>query len=362
MSWIISSHVANAKGLGMIGNKLRVLHVTEAFGGGVRSAIIHYITGADQFEHSLFARVRVGHETLDLPAGIAVHRVDGGLRGFFLEARRAVLDGNYDIVHLHSSYAGALRAMLPRGTRVVYSPHCYVMEAGHGAVKKHIYRTVEKTLAQRAQVLVAVSPHEESIGLGLRADMPSEVVENIVMPVPAVGSAAPRVEGKPVISMIGRIMAQKDPGFYARVCSELGSSRYRFVWIGDGEAHSRAVLESAGVEVTGWLPPTEVRELLRVSDLYVHTAAWEGGPLATLEAADAGCAVLARSIPSMESLGYALAGSRPLDVAQAVDLFFSDTQYQESVRLATKAVAQASTIERMSRSLDAAYGQAMSLR
>jgi len=64
----------------------------------------------------------------------------------------------------------------------------------------------------------------------------------------------------------------------------------------------------------------------------------------------------------MESLGYALAGSRPLDVAQAVDLFFSDTRYQESVRLATKAIAQASTIERMSRSLDAAYGQAMSLR
>ncbi|WP_153275326.1 glycosyltransferase [Rhodococcus sp. P1Y] len=349
----------------MVPKKLKVLHVSEAFGGGVRSAIIHYITGTDQYEHSLFARVRVGHETLDVPEGVEVHQVDSGLKAFFLEARRVVREGDYDIVHLHSSYAGALRAILPRGTRIVYSPHCYVMEAGHGAVKNGVYFTVEKVLAQRRQMLVAVSPHEEQIGHGLRDDMPSAVVENIVMPAKVrVGSSnsdsnAHRADDKPVISMIGRIMAQKDPEFFAHVCSELGTSRYRYRWIGEGDADSRALLERAGVEITGWIPPNRVRELLRSSDLYLHTAAWEGGPLATLEAADVGCPVLARSIPSMESLGYALAGTQPHDAAQAVDQFFADPEYRESVRLATKAIAQAGTLDRMSRNLVDAYDEAM---
>lgn len=46
---------------------MRILHVSEAFGGGLRTAVVNYITATADLEHTVFARVRQGHETLDLP-------------------------------------------------------------------------------------------------------------------------------------------------------------------------------------------------------------------------------------------------------------------------------------------------------
>ena len=52
------------------------------------------------------------------------------------------------------------------------------------------------------------------------------------------------------------------------------------------------------------MPPAAVRDRLTAAQLYLHTAAWEGGPVSTVEAASLGLPVLARGIPSMVSLGY----------------------------------------------------------
>ena len=332
---------------------MRILHISEAFGGGLRTAIANYVSATPQFDHTIYGRARPGWQTFDIPQGTPCEFYSGGLPGFYASARRTVVRNDFDIVHLHSSFAGLLRVMLPRSTRIVYSPHCYAMEAGHSALRRRAYWAAERLLARRPQLLLAVSPREIEIGKRLNPAMLSHEVPNAASPAaaPLTGRADPTQ--RPTIAMVGRICDQKDPNFFADVAAA-GRGRYHYLWIGDGES-GRERLERAGVEITGWVSPSRARELLSSAALYVHSAAWEGGPIATLEAADAGCPVLCRSIPSMTSLGYHAAGDSPEMVALAVDRFFSDPNYHDQVRWQTIAVLTACSFERMSAELTEAY-------
>jgi glycosyltransferase involved in cell wall biosynthesis len=74
-------------------------------------------------------------------------------------------------------------------------------------------------------------------------------------------------------------------------------------WIGDGEDEAAlAALQRAHVRLTGWLPSQRVPALLAEQSLYVHTAAWEAGPIAVLDAMAAGVVVVARRIDAYEGL------------------------------------------------------------
>jgi hypothetical protein len=68
------------------------------------------------------------------------------------------------------------------------------------------------------------------------------------------------------------------------------------VWMGGGRVEDVTRLERAGVDVTGWIPHAEVGSRLVQSDVYLHTAAWEGFLLAVLEAVQAGVPTLVRPI------------------------------------------------------------------
>ena len=342
---------------------MRVIHITEAFGGGLRTAIVNYINATPQIEHTLFARTREAHVTTDIPSNSHLELYEGGLVGFYTSALRTVARNDYDIVHLHSSFAGILRAFLPPSTRIAYSPHCYAMEDPRKSVRTTAYWAVERILAQRPQLLTAVSPREIEVGNRLSRRMPARLVPNaaptshVALQSMSTSAEATHESARPVIVMIGRISDQKDPGYFAEVASILGD-RYRFLWIGDGD-EGREALVAAGVEITGWVAIDRAHELLASSSLYVHTAAWEGGPLATLEAADAGCPVICRDIPSMRSLGYELAGKTPRQTAAAIERYFADAEYRSEVEIASKGLLSTYSTERMATDLVAAYSFAL---
>ncbi|WP_155487378.1 glycosyltransferase, partial [Vibrio campbellii] len=67
-------------------------------------------------------------------------------------------------------------------------------------------------------------------------------------------------------------------------------------WIGGGERELEDQLRAQGIKVTGMIPRDEVVSLLKTSDLYLHTAAWEGMPLTILEAAKLHLPMVIRSI------------------------------------------------------------------
>jgi len=336
----------------------RVLHVTEALGGGVQSAIANYVDGLPEVEHSLFSRARDGQATYAWSRPVPHEAYTGGLAGFFLRLVRKVHAERPDIVHLHSSFAGGARAVLPPGTAVVYSPHCYAMERRDlGAATRAGYTAIEYLLARRTRAVVAVSLREAVLSRRLSARVPAEVALN---PAPFDAPEARTAPAEPgEVVMVGRISPQKDPRLFAAVARASQGYPWRFVWIGDGDPEARAELMCAGVEVTGWTAPDAAARRVARARLYLHSAAWEGGPLSTIEAATLGTPVLARDIPSMSSLGYALAGDRPEELARAVHRYFADAGYAQQVAERTAAVAAASNATAMSAAVRDAYARAL---
>jgi glycosyltransferase involved in cell wall biosynthesis len=75
-------------------------------------------------------------------------------------------------------------------------------------------------------------------------------------------------------------------------------------WVGAGEDQAGlAMLEAAGVRVTGWLPSAEVAAVLARHSVYLHTATWEAAaPIAVFDAISAGVVVVARRIPAYRAM------------------------------------------------------------
>ena len=96
--------------------------------------------------------------------------------------------------------------------------------------------------------------------------------------------------------MLGRWAAQKDPDYFRARVQELRAALAEPVearWIGSADGGAAAAgHDEPRVHVTGWLPATEVAVQLRELDLYLHTAAWEGFPIALLDAHAVGAPIL----------------------------------------------------------------------
>lgn len=336
-----------------------VLHVTEALGGGVQSAIVNYMRATPDLRHSVLARGRDGLSTHDWPDGADVATYEGGLLGFYRVVQRAVRYTRPDVVHLHSSFAGAARGFLPVGTRIVYSPHCFAFERTDVAAPvRWGFAALEFALARRPQTTLSVSPYEAILSRSLSRSNPVVVAPNpspLAEPSAAEPGFAEPVEAPTTVTMTGRLHSQKSPELFAEVAHLCQDDGIDFTWIGDGAGEVPDMMRASGVTVSGWRAPEEVRTLLTNSSLYLHTAAWEGGPVSAIEAASLGVPVISRSIPSMRSLGYATAGDTARELADAVRRFSRDGDYRRHVEIRTAVVRRRCTTERLEQGLREAY-------
>lgn len=310
---------------GVVGQNLTtlsILHVTEAMGGGTESAIREFVRADTHDEHHLLFRARSGSSSnAGLGDFVSATAVKGGVGRLRSAIREKVAELEPDVIHLHSSWAGLVgrdrRQHAAAG--IVYSPHCFYFERQDvGRVRRRIAEVVEQRLARLTDVLVAVSPHEVNLARSHGAGN-AVFVPNLLRgwsPPPNRSACT----GTPLIATVGRVAPQKDPDFFLevhRAATEAGLQA-DWVWIGDGDERSVAKLRRRGVTVTGWLPREEARARLLCASVYVHTAAWEAGPVSLEEARLAGVPVVARSIASLVSLGYPAGLTTPDGVARQV--------------------------------------------
>ncbi len=188
-----------------------------------------------------------------------------------------------DIVHLHSSFAGAVGALaIPRGVPLIYTPHGLAFaRTGVAAPVRAVVRGVEALIARRSALLGAVSEAEAELARsGLHAPRVA-VVRNGIPELDGDRSGAAPERPEPVVVAMGRITAARQPAASARILSAL-SRDARVGWIGGGE--DDAPLRAAGIPVTGWLPRAEALERLGEATVCLHWSAWDGQSLALLEA------------------------------------------------------------------------------
>lgn len=318
-----------------------VLHISEAYGGGVQSAISRYIEHSPELDHRILVRMRTEHD-IEESSSVEITGFDGSMPAFLLHARAVILETQPRIVHLHSSFAGLLRTFRFGKTKIVYTPHAYAFLRGdQSAVARAAYLGVESLLSKRPQTIAAISPFEAASAARMAggdtdiAYLPNVAADHVTPQDPHTVTADHHQDGTPEVVMVGRISAQKDPSFFAAMARAV-RSEIRWRWVGDGDADLKEELEAAGVEVTGWVPNDQVHKHIARADLYLHSAKWEGAPITLLESAALGTPVLARGIDCLEGLGFPLTADSPAGAARAVERFFHDDEFRRRASAATR--------------------------
>lgn len=300
----------------------RILHVIESFGGGVSDAALSFVHNTPEFEHHLIYALRDDAKASDelFESFATCELMRSGNLARIIQVNRRSRSLGAVIIHAHSSYAGVY-ARLARSRRratLVYSPHCFSFERTDLAAPiEGAYRLIERVLARNTTAFVACSPREAELARELGGGASTHLVVNVAHDIPA---ALPAASDEPLVSAAGRIVPQKGIPRFARLAkaTRAHDDGVSFTWIGGGRPELTAELEGAGVVITGWLTKPEVLEKLSRSQLYVHTADWEGFPVGLLEA-------LACGVP-------ALVTDRPYAAGLPAEMVVSDAELVTRVR------------------------------
>lgn len=304
----------------------KVLHITESFGGGVQTALYSYAHSSrhEPYQHFLLARARHNDLTNDRNHHVFYDArwVVGGIFQFMRDANQMIADVEPDIIHLHSSKAGFLGRFLKRhSARLVYTPHCYAFEREDiSGPARQLYKTLEKIWLEKIDVVAGCSQRECDLAVSIGAKR-AELLNNYVSYQNHQRDGRDKQETAKVI-ILGRVAPQKDPLFLINTLEHLDlaalSSPLDITWIGGGDQNLEQRLKSVGVTVTGMLPRDEVVKQLQSSDIYLHTAAWEGMPLTILEAAKLHLPMIIRSIGATKDLNYPFLPQTPREMAQQI--------------------------------------------
>ncbi|MEV7572209.1 glycosyltransferase [Pseudarthrobacter sp. NPDC089323] len=299
-----------------------MIHVTESYGGGVASAIRDYGRNYPRAEHHLIYAPREDSPVdPSLMAGFAqVIKMDEGLLTRVACIRRHVKRFPKAIIHAHSSFGGLYARLAIRKTnerRIIYTPHCYGFERRDvGLLQRSTFWLAEWLLAFNTTIFAACSRREQSLSKWPLSSSRSIFLTNV--PTGDIGKSASVGDGSSALRVVGagRLGPQKDPQFFSECIDalRLGGFAIDPLWIGGGDAEKEALLHEAGIPTTGWLSRSETLKNLAQADVYIHTARWEGFPIAVLEAALTGLAIVVRDIPAFEGVDMPLRISSPSDL------------------------------------------------
>ena len=294
-------------------------------GGGVAVHLAYSTVRGGPALDRLVERVRAGGgRTLDLRVGNAPGPADAAA---FLRLRRFARAVRPDVIHAHSSKAGALaRALAWAGVRArfFYTPHAYYKMHEAPGLRGRVFRAVERGLA-RVSHTINISASEAEYArreLGVLPAQQSVIrngVDGGVFRPPAdraevlAGRARlglPADDDLPLLGTVARFSPQKDPvTLYRAVLLALGRAPgWRFVHLGQGELEGEvdAMLAAAPAPLRARvfrLPALAApAEFYRALDGFVLPSRYEGLSLAALEAAATGLPLILSDCPGNADL------------------------------------------------------------
>jgi glycosyltransferase involved in cell wall biosynthesis len=240
-----------------------------------------------------------------------------------------------DVVHLHSSKAGAIgrvAAFLAGAPVRVYTVHGWPFAAYDG-VSGRLYRWVECLLRPLTTSVVCVAESTRDLGVAAGACRHEQavVIHNAVDV-----SSFPAAEGRrepPRIISVGRLAFPKD--FPTLVAALAGIEMdYQAAFVGEGPRRPEIAgdLEDKGlagrVELLG--SRDDVSDLLASADIFVLSSRSEGFPVSVLEAMAAGLPVVASDVGGVSEAvvhgetGLLVPAHEPVALRGALELLLRD--------------------------------------
>ncbi len=284
---------------------------------------------------------------------------------------RAIVARGFDVVHTHTSKAGALGRLAARRRCgvVVHTPHGHVFHGYFGGLKTRMFIAIERLLARRCDALVALTAAERddhlALGIGNAAQwhvIPSGVdVTTLASRVDAWRKAHDAERRWDAVS-VGRLTPIKGMDRLIRGWAQLCRQRpdARLALVGDGE--ERATLQAMcreleiadNVHFAGWSDPVPYLAAARSFALLSHN---EGMGRAVVEAFAAGLPCVVADVCGLRELvtgdcGVVLDASDSQAVARGLL-----TDWPASVSDACRRRAQDYSLQRMLEELSQLYAE-----
>jgi glycosyltransferase involved in cell wall biosynthesis len=290
--------------------RIHILHVVEAFAAGTFGIVSQMANSHASDGHRVSLAYSLRAETplnwrAQLDPAVESHHLPmcrsiapmSDLRALIALARlvRALQP---DIVHLHSTKAGAIGRIASLGNphaRWYFSPHglSFLQTSTPGRLHS-VYLALERLLALTPATIVACSPSEAALIERHLHRTPMLVPNGI--PIDSVRCQIASGGKTLTVGTAGRITKARHPELFARVARRLAGSKLRFVWLGGGAARDEQMLMEAGIKVTGWLTHAKLLDGMAQLDIYLQPSRWEGLPVAVMEAMASGLPVVATDI------------------------------------------------------------------
>lgn len=330
---------------------MHVLHVIEATIGGTRRHVVDACRGLrrrgvritlvasalrePRFRADLESLAREGIEVRELPMVRAIRPHKDAAH--VLALRRILKELRPDIVHTHSSKAGAIGRLASWSSAVgarVHTPHTFAFLFGamFSGFSRSLFRTIEKELARKTDRFVAVSA-DEAATFAAADFIPASKVRVVHNGIdPALFERAQPIERAelgvpqhaPLALVVGLLNVAKgqDLALHALATPALANVHLAFAGSGKMEATLRSLARELGVEARvhflGWRE--DVPRLLASCDALLLPSRWEGMPYIVLEAMAAARPVVATPVDGARALLADGAAGRLCRSIEATDI------------------------------------------
>lgn len=239
--------------------------VTLAFGPSFESAMS--LAERQQVEAGLDRFRKSGGHVVLLDA---LHRAPGPADVIAFFQIRELLRSGFDILHTHTSKAGALgRWAAGRRMPIVHTPHGHIFHGYFGGLQTRLFLWIERWLARRSQALVALTKAERDdhlrLGVGTQSQwhvVPSGVdIETVAKRVAGLRKASSGPEWLAV--SVGRLVPVKGMNRLLAAWQNVAEQQpdARLAIVGDGPERAALEQQAAGlgiadqVDFAGWADP-----------------------------------------------------------------------------------------------------------
>lgn len=278
--------------------KKKILHIVEAFGGGMFTFLADLSNGLlDEYEVVIAYGKR--KETPDnfkeyFCNNIRFIEIKSFTRSInfikdfnaFCEIKKIIKEENPDIIHLHSSKAGFIGRFAANGNKIkmLYNPHGFSFFMKNSSkLKRKIYWFIEKIASYRKCIIIGCSKgeYEEALKLTKNAICINNGINltDLQKEIKYMNTVKTDFNNLKICTL-GRIDYQKNPYLFNEIAKSF--PQFKFTWIGDG--YLKEILNSPNIKVTGWKERKEVLNMLNENDVFILTSLWEGMPISLLEA------------------------------------------------------------------------------
>jgi glycosyltransferase involved in cell wall biosynthesis len=337
------------------GSIVRVCHIIETSGGGSGQVVLDLLNagikaGLDQTV--IYSPLRAEESFVEgvtlLGTHVAVHefpmRREVGfhdIADFFKLLSLLLRLGPFDVVHSHSSKAGALARLagpfLPRAAQV-YMPHAFITLSPDAC---RVYGWIERFLSHLSDAIIAVSEGEKR-----HAIEKLRINKKKIHVVPNGIDYSSRLDRTPirkgwgvsdeafVLGFVGRLEKQKNPlrlvQAFAKAATEKPEMRLMIVGEGSlGRDVERAIGLCNMTNAIRLLGPVSGREVMAGFDALVCSSDYEAFPIVYLEALSAGVPILTTPVGGADETvvegktGFVSNGFAPSALSDAILRFAS---------------------------------------